>query len=112
RLLAGRSGRLWNRFHVFGEAQAARIAREGLPDETRIETTIGVEPRKRWLLLAQNYAGRAEGEEVQPMWLKSEISVIRDVGERWRLQAGWRWTSLGVEMPVHRGPVLALWRTF
>lgn len=111
RLLGGRSGTLWKRFHLFGEAQVARIVRDGLPDETRIETTIGVEPARRWLLLAQNYAGRADGEDIQPLWLKSEVSVIRDLAD-WRLQAGWRWTSLGVEMPVHRGPVLALWRRF
>lgn len=110
RLLAGRSGTLWRR-HLFGEVQLARIAREGLPDETRVETTIGWEPRKRWLLLAQTYAGRAEAEPTAPLWLKSEVSVVRDVGD-WRLQGGWRSSSLGVESPVSRGPVLAIWRTF
>lgn len=110
RLLAGRSGTLWKR-HLFAEVQLARIAREGLPDETRVETTLGWSPAKHWLLLVQNYAGRAEARPIEPLWLKSEASVVRDLGP-WRVQAGWRSSSLGVESPVSRGPVLALWRTF
>jgi len=110
RLLAGRSGTLWKR-HLFGEVQLAQIARKDLPDETRVETTIGWHPTRRWLLMAQTYAGRAEAEPTAPLWVKSEISVVRDVGD-WRLQAGWRSSSLGVESPVSRGPVLAIWRTF
>lgn len=110
RLLAGRSGK-WLKRHAFGEVQLARIGREGLSDETRVETTIGWHPRKNWLLLAQTYAGRAEAEPVQPLWLKSEVSVIRDLRD-WRLQAGWRSSSLGVESPVSHGPVLAVWKTF
>ena len=110
RLLAGRSGTFWRR-HLFGEVQLARIAREGLPDETRVESTIGWHPMKNWLLMAQTYAGRAEAEPTAPLWLKSEVSVVRDIGD-WRLQAGWRSSSLGVESPVSHGPVLAVWKTF
>lgn len=110
RFLAGRSGTLWKR-HMFGELQVARLARQGLPDETRVETTVGWHPAKNWLLLFQNYAGRAEMEPVSPMWLKSEVSVVRDLGQ-WRVQGGWRNTQLGVEMPNQNGPVLALWRRF
>jgi len=110
RLLAGRSGKLWKR-HVFGEVQLARLAREGLPDETRIETTVGWHLARNWLLLAQNYAGRAEALPIAPMWLKSEVSVVRDLGA-WRVQGGWRSTQVGVQMPNQNGPVLALWRRF
>jgi len=110
RLLAGRSGTLWKR-HVFGEVQLARIARDGLPDETRVETTIGWAPWRKWLLLVQTYAGRAEAEPVAPLWVKSEASVVRDLGD-WRLQAGWRSSTVGVESPLSRGPVVAIWRTF
>ena len=110
RLLAGRSGTFWRR-HLFGEVQLARIAREGLPDETRVESTIGWHPMKNWLLMSQTYAGRAEALPTQPLWLKSEVSVVRDIGD-WRLQAGWRSSSLGVESPVSHGPVLAVWKTF
>ena len=110
RLLAGRSGELW-RHHLFAEVQLARLTVAGWPDETRVETTIGFEPRRRWLVLAQTYAGRQDAAPVAPLWVKSEWSVLHDVG-RWRLQAGWRASQLGIETPVSRGPVLALWRTF
>jgi len=110
RLLAGRSGRLWRR-HVFAEVQLAQLNSKRLPTETRVETTIGFEPRHGWLLLAQTYAGREDQKPVAPLWLKSEWSVIHDVGP-WRLQAGWRAAQIGVDSPVTRGPVLALWRTF
>jgi hypothetical protein len=110
RFLAGRSGTLWKR-HLFAELQLARLARDGLPDETRVETTVGWHPARDWLLLFQNYAGRAEAQPLAPLWLKSEVSVVRDLG-KWRLQAGWRTTQLGVEMPNQQGPVLALWRRF
>ena len=75
RFLAGRSGR-WLKRDAFGEVQLARIGREGLPDETRVETTIGWHPARNWLLMAQTYAGRAEAEPTAPLWLKSEVSVI------------------------------------
>ena len=110
RFLTGRSGTLLRR-HLFGEVQLARIGREGLPDETRVETTVGWHPARNWLLMAQTYAGRAEAEPTAPLWLKSEVSVVRDIRD-WRLQAGWRSSSLGVESPVSHGPVIAVWRTF
>lgn len=111
RLLAGRSGTLWRRYHVFGEVQLAQLTSRTLPEQTRVETTIGIEPRRRWLLLAQTYAGREDQRPTAPLWLKSEWSVLHDVGS-WRVQAGWRASQIGVESPVARGPVLALWRTF
>ncbi|MGE5501057.1 MAG: hypothetical protein ACM3W4_03930 [Ignavibacteriales bacterium] len=111
RLLAGRSGRFLRR-HVFSELQLADLERGKLPRETRIETTLGIEPRRGWLVLAQTYAGREDKQPVAPLWLKAETSVLHDLPKGWRVQAGWRWTELGVEMPVADGPVLALWRTF
>lgn len=111
RLLAGRSGTFLHR-HVFSELQLADLERGRLPRETRIETTVGIEPRRGWLLLAQTYAGREDKKPISPLWLKAETSVIHDLPKGWRVQAGWRWTQLGVEMPVAKGPVLALWRTF
>lgn len=109
RLLAGRSG-VWLRRPVFAEVQAARFQREGLPDETRIDTTLGFEPFRGWLLLAQTYAGRAETDPA-PMWLKSEVGVVRTLGD-WRLQAGWRGSVAGVASPAESGPVLGVWRVF
>lgn len=109
RLLAGRSGVAFRR-PVFAEVQVARLARQGLPDETRVDTTMGFEVRRGWLLLAQTYAGRAEADPA-PMWLKSEAGVVRSLGD-WRLQAGWRGSLAGVDSPVEHGPVFGIWRTF
>lgn len=110
RVLAGRSG-LFLRRPIFAEVQAARLSRNGLPDETRVDTTVGFEPAEGWLLMTQTYAGRAEQEPVAPMWLKSEVSVVRTLGP-WRVQAGWRASLAGIESPAERGPVIGLWRVF
>ena len=110
RLLAGRSG-VWRRRAVFGEVQLARLARSELPHETRLETTIGVDLNPRWTVLVQSYTGLADGGEAAPLWVKGEASVVRRVG-RWRLQAGWRQSHAGRNVPLDRGPVLAVWRTF
>ena len=93
------------------EAQLARVWRSNLPDETRLDATMGVHFGERWLLLSQVYAGRADAETFRAEWLKAELSVVRQVGD-WRVQAGWRQTIAGREAPMDSGPVLALWRRF
>ena len=110
RLLAGRSGTFRGQ-PVFAEAQLARLDRSGLPDETHLDLTLGMEPSPRWLMLTQVYAGEAEGAAVSPRWLKLEVSAVRRFGD-WRLQAGWRETVAGREGPAERGPVFAVWRSF
>jgi hypothetical protein len=110
RVLAGRSG-VWRRRNVFAEVQAARLARSGLPDETRLETALGVELTPRWQLLLQSYAGQADGGEDSPRWAKGEVSLVRRLGS-WRVQAGWRQGYAGRNVPLERGPVVAVWRTF
>lgn len=110
RLLAGRSLTVAGRA-AFVDAQLARLVRSGLPDETHLDVTLGVTPSDRWLLLAQAYAGQAGGGPVDPMWLKLEVSAVRRFGD-WRIQAGWRESVAGRAVPLERGPVLALWRTY
>jgi hypothetical protein len=110
RLLAGRSG-VWRRRSVFVEGQVARLARSGLPDETRIETALGIDVTPRWQLLVQTYGGRADGGDDAPLWTKGEVSLVRRAGP-WRFQAGWRHAYAGRNVPLERGPVLAVWRTF
>lgn len=110
RLLAGRSGTFRGR-PVFAEAQLAWLDRSGLPDETHLDLTLGVEPSPRWLMLTQVYAGRAEDEAAGPVWLKLELSAVRRFGD-WRLQAGWRESVAGRDSPAERGPVFAVWRSF
>jgi hypothetical protein len=110
RLLAGRSGTVWKR-HIFGEVQVAYFWRLGLPNETHIDTTLGMDVTKNWLVLVQSYAGRAESGPVPPEWFKLEASLVRRFGP-WSLQAGWRETALGRETPVEGGPVIGIWRRF
>jgi hypothetical protein len=110
RLLAG-SSRAWRGRPLFGEIQVARLRRSGLADETRLDATIGLRPAKPWLLLAQAYAGQADSRPVRSRWLKTEVSVVRDLGP-WSLQAGWRQAVAGRETPADRGAVLAAWRRF
>jgi hypothetical protein len=108
RVLYGRSG-VWRGRQVFVDLQAARLKRQGLADETRFDTTLGVRPAKRWLVMAQTYAGRTDRGEVGARWVKTEVSVVRAVGD-WSVQAGWRDTVTGREVARDRGVLLSLWR--
>lgn len=110
RALAGRSG-VWRRRPVFAEVQLARFERSGLPDETRLDSTLGIDVSRNWLLLLQTYAGQADGGGDAPLWVKSEASLVRRVGN-WRVQAGWRQSTYGRNSPLEKGPVVAVWRTF
>lgn len=92
---------------VFIDGQIARRARDGLPDETRLDLTSGSR-YGRWMLLNQAFGGQADGGA---RWLNLETSLVRDLGD-WSLQAGWRRTVLGRETPVSSGPVIALWKRF
>jgi hypothetical protein len=108
RVLYGRSG-TWRGRAVYLDVQAARLRREGLADENRLDTTLGLRPSANVLLLAQTYAGQAQRRGPDSRWLKSEISVIRAFGS-WSAQVGWRETLAGRETARDRGVVLALWR--
>jgi len=92
----------------FAEIQMARRGREGLADETRLDLTVGVRPARAWLLLAQVYAGAADGGS---RWVNAETSVVREAGN-WSLQLGWRNAVAGRDAPAPSGPVMALWRRF
>lgn len=93
----------------FVELQAARRMREGLPDETRVEATLGAHFGENWMALGQAYAGEADANG--PRWLSVEASVVRRFGP-WSAQAGWREAVYGRETPRSGGPVIALWRRF
>jgi len=108
RVLFGRSV-TWRGREVYLDVQAARLKREGLADETRVDATLGLRPSKNWLVLAQTYAGQADRDPVRSRWVKSEFSVVRSFGA-WGAQAGWRDTVSGRETARDRGIVLGLWR--
>ncbi|MDP1630010.1 MAG: hypothetical protein Q8L66_01150 [Caulobacter sp.] len=109
RLLAGRGLSLKGR-PAFAEIQIADLDRSGLPDETRLDLTLGVAPAARWLVLVQTYSGSADGPS-RSRWTKLEMSALRRTG-RWRFQAGWRTAIAGRESPAEAGPVVAIWRRF
>ncbi len=110
RLLAGKSG-VWKGKPVFIDVEAARLFRSGLPDETHIDATAGVEFAPKWQLFIQSYNGRADADPVAPEWYKIETSLVRRLG-RWSLQGGWRQTVFGREDPIAGGPVVAVWLRF
>jgi len=110
RLLLGRSGQ-WRGRPVYLDLQAGRVARAGLADETRLDATLGIAPRRDWLLLAQAYAGEADAQGLRARWLKTELSAVRRF-DRWGVQAGWRQTVSGREAARDQGIVIALWRGF
>lgn len=94
---------------TFVEVQAARRFREGLPDETRIDATVGAHFGEDWMVLGQAFGGRTETGDAR--WLSLEASVVRRFGD-WSLQAGWRRAVAGRETPESQGPVVAIWRRF
>jgi len=103
----------WGPDRSFIEIQAARRMRDGLPDETRLDLTVGSHFGEDWMVLAQAYGGAADDDAGVDgaRWLSVETSVVRRFGV-WSLQAGWRQTAVGRLTPVSSGPVLALWRRF
>ncbi|CAL1691292.1 hypothetical protein MMB232_01428 [Brevundimonas subvibrioides] len=94
---------------AFVEVQAARRMRDGLPDETRADFTVGSRFGQGWMVLGQAFGGVTD--DAGPRWLSVETSVVRDLGS-WSLQAGWRRTVAGRETPLAEGPVVAIWRRF
>lgn len=108
RTLAEVGGR-WGPDRAFINAQAARRVRAGLPDETRVDLTLGGHFGEDWMVLAQGFGGLADGDG--PRWLNLETSVVRQFGG-WSIQAGWRETLAGRETPIASGPVLGVWRRF
>lgn len=99
----------WGPDRMFVEVQAARRMRQGLPDETRADVTVGGHVGETWMILGQGFGGMTDGDGAR--WLSLETSVVRHL-ERWSVQAGWRRTVAGRETPLSEGLVLAVWRRF
>jgi hypothetical protein len=99
----------WGPDRSFVEVQAARRMRQGLPNETRADVTVGGHFGQGWMVLGQAFGGMTDDRGAR--WLSVETSVVRNLG-RWSLQAGWRRTVAGRETPLAEGAVIALWRRF
>jgi hypothetical protein len=99
----------WAPDRAFVELQAARRMRQGLPDEDRVDVTVGSHFGENWLVLGQAFGGTTDGAGAR--WLSVETSVVRNFGD-WSVQAGWRRTVAGRDTPLSEGAVLAVWRRF
>ncbi len=99
----------WGPDRSFLQIEAARRMRDGLPDETRVDVTVGGHFGDRWMVLGQAFGGATDGDGAR--WLSVETSVVRDFGP-WSLQAGWRRAVAGRDTPLAEGPVIAVWRRF
>lgn len=108
RSFAGDGGR-WSPDRTFVEVQAARRMRRGLPDETRVDLTLGAHFGEDWLILGQAYGGQTDDDGAR--WLSVETSVVRHFGA-WSVQGGWRRAVSGRETPAAEGPMIGIWRRF
>jgi len=99
----------WGPDRSFVEVQVAHRMRDGLPDETRADLTLGSHFGRDWMLLGQAFGGAADGDGAR--WLSVETSVVRRLGD-WSLQAGWRQTVSGRDTPLSQGAVIGVWRRF
>ena len=93
----------------FVEVQVARRMRDGLPDETRGDLTVGGHFGRDWMVLGQAFGGVTDGDGAR--WLSLETSVVRHQGD-WSVQAGWRQAVAGRRTPQAKGFILAVWRRF
>jgi hypothetical protein len=93
----------------FATLEVARRTRSGLPDETRLDATLGAHFGDNWMLLSQAYAG--EADDGGPRWVSVESSVVRRFGN-WNAQVGWRTTLTGRETADASGLVIGVWRRF
>ncbi len=105
----GGSGDGWGPDRSFVEVQAARRMRQGLPDETRVDVTLGGHFGEAWMVLGQAFGGQTDDGGAR--WLSFETSVVRRFGD-WSVQAGWRTAVAGRESPAAEGPIIGLWRRF
>lgn len=103
----------WGPERSFVDVQVARRLRDDLPDETRLDATLGGHFGEDWMILGQAFAGQAEDQPASSgaRWLSLESSLVRRHGA-WSFQAGWRQAVAGRSTPRSSGPILAVWRRF
>lgn len=116
RLLAGRG------FGVAGmtgwvDLQGGRRFRDGAPpDEWRIDATLGLRPRPKWMTILQVFgrvaAGEGRGGFPEASALDLQGSLARDLSRRWTVQAGVVGTVWGREAAREVGGFVSVWRPF
>ena len=95
---------------------AYRKRAHGFRDELRPETTIGLRPSARWLLLAQSFnvvtIGSGKTNVFEGEQNKIELSAVFALTPRVSVQIGGLTTVAGINVPVEHAVVSALWLSF
>lgn len=100
---------------AFVNIEAARHLRQYDADQWRIDTTLGLKPSPRWMVLAQSFAGQTDKVAgSQAKWNNLELSAVRSFGphQETSLQLGLRRTVSGRNVPRAAAVVLSLWKSF
>lgn len=101
----------------FFDAEAAYRLRGGtLPNEYRVDLTLGVRPFPGLLLMAQSFNVVGDGEWPgvyrHARYHKLQGSIVYDVTETWSVQLGLVGTVAGRNALQERGGLLAAWARF
>ncbi len=100
---------------AFVNIEAARHLRQYDADQWRVDTTLGLKPSAKWMVLAQSFVGQTDKVAgSQAKWNNVEISAVRSFGphQDTSLQLGWRRTVSGRDVPQADAVVLSLWKSF
>jgi hypothetical protein len=100
---------------AFVNIEAARHLRQYDADQWRVDSTLGIKPSPRWMLIAQSFAGQTDKlAGSQARWNNVQLSVVRHFGphQETSLQLGIRQTVSGRNVPKANALVLSLWKTF
>jgi protein XagA len=95
---------------------AQRFRYNGPPDEFRADFTVGIEPHKRWLLLAQSFNVVSEGAGTWGLpsfnYHKAQLSAVYFVTPAVSVQLGGYTTYAGRNALQENGVVLSGWYKF
>jgi hypothetical protein len=99
---------------VFLDAQLGYRSRGQSGDEIRADLTLGARPRPDVLLLAQSFTAIAPRPISASSFAaqKFEVSGVYDLNRTFSLQLGFVYAPFGVNSPVERGIVSAVWARF
>lgn len=106
---------------IFASIDAGYRKRFGdASDQIRIQTTIGAEPSRRWLILIQNFTElslrNAAPDGADYDVAKLQLSIVRHLGVpetgRWSVQAGINEEIAGRNLALGRSVFFSFWRRF
>lgn len=100
---------------AFVNIEAARHLRQYDADQWRVDSTLGLKPSPRWMILVQSFAGQTDkAAGSQARWNNVQASVVRSFGphQETSVQLGLRQTMSGRNVPKVNAVVLSMWKTF